>query len=225
MNVGGMNDGLPDSLSEYMITGGLLMLLMAVVAVICGAIALAKLLQIWSFRQNVRRAESWVLGALRAGDLRLARQDCEKLSTGVATVFASGLDRALGKVRGDPPMAMRREERRAVGRLRSLVWVLGSVGALMPFVGLLGTVLGVMASFHAIGVSAASGFDVVASGISEALIATAAGLFVALEAIVLYNLLQNAVAAQGRELSLLVDEALEILRTTRTDDELQQPQP
>ncbi len=220
-----MKDGLPDTLAEYLDAGGPLMALMALVAVMVGAVALAKLAQLWAFRANLQRAEAWVLGAARAGDLRLARQDCEKLSTPLRTVFAAGLDRALGKVRGDPAMAMRREERRATGRLRGLVWLLGSTGALMPFVGLLGTVLGVMASFHAIGVSAESGFDVVAAGISEALVATAAGLFVALEAIVLYNLLQNAVAHQGRELSLLVDETLEILRTTRTDDELQQPKP
>jgi biopolymer transport protein ExbB/TolQ len=110
-----------------------------------------------------------------------------------------------------------------MGRLRGLIWILGSIGALMPFVGLLGAVLGVMASFHSIGESAASGFDVVATGISQALIATAAGLFVALEAVILYNVLQNAVAAQGRELSLLVDETLEILRTGSARDEHQQP--
>jgi biopolymer transport protein ExbB/TolQ len=87
----------------------------------------------------------------------------------------------------------------------------------MPFVGLLGTVLGVMQAFQAIGASSTAGFAVVASGISEALIATAAGLFVALEAVVLFNFLQNAINVQGRALSLLVDEASEILRLPRVD--------
>lgn len=218
-----MPEQLPDSLPGALQTGGPLLLVMLGVSVLAVALALAKFAQIWGFRANLKRAEAWVVGAARNGDLRLARQDCEKLSPGLRTVFAAGLDRALGKTRGDPPMAMRREERRALGRLRSLIWILGSVGALMPFVGLLGTVLGVMASFHSIGESAASGFDVVATGISQALIATAAGLFVALEAVILYNVLQNAVAAQGRELSLLVDETLEILRTGSGRDEHQQP--
>lgn len=214
-----MQPGLPETWSEYLQAGGPLMGLMALVAVVAVALALAKFYEIWRFRLNLGRADAWVLEALRKGDLRLAREDCDKLSSGLRRVFCAGLDRALGRTKGEPAMAMRREEKRVVGRLRALVWVLGSAGALMPFVGLLGTVLGVMASFHAIGVSAASGFDVVAAGISEALVATAAGLFVALEAIILYNILQNAAAAQGRELSLLVDEAIELLRTSGVSDE------
>lgn len=207
-----MQPKLPSSLADSLAAGGPLMSVMLLISVLAMALALAKIAQVLRFKASLRRADAWVLGAARKGDLRLARQDCEKLSPALRDVFASGLDRALGAVKGVPAMAMRREEKRAMGRLRGLVWVLGSTGALMPFVGLLGTVLGVMSSFHAIGESAASGFDVVAGGISEALIATAAGLFVALEAIICYNVMQNLVAAQGRELSLLVDEALELLK-------------
>ena len=212
-----MASPLPTSLYESLAHGGPLMSLMGTISVVTLALAMAKVWQIVRFRSSLRRADAWVLGAMRKGDLRLARQDCEKLSGGLGKVFAAGLDRALGAVKGEPAMGMRREEKRAMGGLRSLVWVLGSTGALMPFVGLLGTVLGVMASFHAIGESAASGFDVVASGISEALIATAAGLFVALEAIICYNVLQNLVASQGRELGLLTDEALELLKVAAAE--------
>ena len=94
-----------------------------------------------------------------------------------------------------------------------MVWVLGTSGALMPFVGLLGTVLGVMNSFKAIGETGAGGFQVVSTGISAALVATAAGLFVALEAVVFFNILQNMAAAVLRELSLAADETLEMIET------------
>ena len=131
---------------------------------------------------------------------------------GELEVFAIGLDRALGHERGDPGRGMRREQKRAMGELRGLVWVLGSAGALMPFVGLLGTVLGVMSSFSAVGDAGTGGFGVVSAGISEALIATAAGLAVALEAVVFYNALQNGVTVAGRQLGLLVDEVVEHLQ-------------
>ena len=66
-----------------------------------------------------------------------------------------------------------------------------------------------------IGETGAGGFQVVSTGISAALIATAAGLFVALEAVVFFNLLQNLAGGVVRELSLLVDEALELMETPR----------
>ena len=105
------------------------------------------------------------------------------------------------------------------GRLRSGLWVLGSVGALMPFAGLLGTVLGVMAAFHDIGTSGQGGFAVVSSGISEALIATAAGLAVAIEAVLFYNVLGQIAAGIARDLNLAVDELGELLRTGKAHAE------
>jgi biopolymer transport protein ExbB len=110
-------------------------------------------------------------------------------------------------------MAMQRETKRAVATLKAGIWILGTSGALMPFIGLLGTVLGVMGSFQAIGSAGTGGFAVVSAGISEALIATAAGLFVALEAIIFFNYLQNAIGGTARELALLVDELNELLES------------
>ena len=97
--------------------------------------------------------------------------------------------------------------------------MLGSVGALMPFAGLLGTVVGVMSSFKAIGTSGQGGFSVVSAGISEALIATAAGLFVAIEAVLFFNLLGQKATGVARDLNLLVDEMGELVRTRKGDAE------
>ena len=64
---------------------------------------------------------------------------------------------------------------------------LGTIGNTPPFVGLFGTVLGIIRAFRDIGQVGAAGPAVVAAGISEALIATAAGLFVAISAVIVYN--------------------------------------
>ena len=65
--------------------------------------------------------------------------------------------------------------------------VLATVGSNAPFVGLFGTVLGIIQSFHDLAVNTAEASEAVMGGISEALVATAVGLMVAIPAVVLYN--------------------------------------
>jgi biopolymer transport protein ExbB len=76
---------------------------------------------------------------------------------------------------------------------QSYLWVLGTIGAAAPFIGLFGTVVGIIRAFHAMAVAGTGGFGVVAAGISEALIATALGLAVGITAMVLYNYFQARV--------------------------------
>lgn len=89
--------------------------------------------------------------------------------------------------------------------------MLGTIGAISPFVGLFGTVIGIMAAFEDLAAQPGGGFAVVASGISEALIATAAGIAVALEAVVLYNYFSSRVAALMLTLKVNAEEVLELL--------------
>jgi biopolymer transport protein ExbB/TolQ len=80
-------------------------------------------------------------------------------------------------------------------RLGKHLGIVGTIGNIAPFIGLFGTVLGIIRAFRDIGQVGAAGPAVVAAGISEALIATAAGLFVAITAVIVYNLF---VIWQGR---------------------------
>jgi biopolymer transport protein ExbB len=73
-------------------------------------------------------------------------------------------------------------------RLSARLGIVGTIGNIAPFIGLFGTVLGIIRAFRDIGQVGAAGPAVVAAGISEALIATAAGLFVAITAVIVYNL-------------------------------------
>jgi biopolymer transport protein ExbB len=94
--------------------------------------------------------------------------------------------------------------------LRRGMNVLASVGSVAPFVGLLGTVVGIIGAFQAIGVSGSAGLSSVMAGISEALIETAFGLMVAIPAVLFYNYLSARVAgielALGRSMGELLDE-------------------
>ena len=71
--------------------------------------------------------------------------------------------------------------------LRGLTWVLATSGASAPFIGLFGTVVGILVAFQSMAVMGTGGFSVVAAGISEALISTALGLIVAIIAVIFYN--------------------------------------
>jgi diguanylate cyclase (GGDEF)-like protein len=122
----------------------------------------------------LRQADLALRAAKREGRNRYRLHDEEIASTSSRRLsLEAGLDRALGAVRGEPGRAMARETKRVGGLLKARTWMLATAGALMPFVGLFGTVIGVMASFQAIGESGQGGFAVVSVGISQALVATA----------------------------------------------------
>lgn len=82
---------------------------------------------------------------------------------------------------------------------------LATVGAVAPFVGLFGTVWGIMNSFFQIGLQQNSSLAVVAPGIAEALFATAIGLFAAIPAVIAYNRLSNTVNRFEAQLTLFAD--------------------
>jgi biopolymer transport protein TolQ len=74
-----------------------------------------------------------------------------------------------------------------IGHLESYLPVLATTGNITPFIGLLGTVLGIIDSFREIGLQGTASIAAVAPGVSEALVATAAGLFAAIPAVIAYN--------------------------------------
>lgn len=96
----------------------------------------------------------------------------------------------LALIEGGEERLVRRLEESRLG-MRRFLWILGTIGASAPFIGLFGTVVGIIKSFESIARTGKSGFAVVAAGLSEALIATAAGIIVAVIAVVLYNYFQT----------------------------------
>ena len=183
---------------------------MLVVSLLLVAIAVERSLSLMRFKKALAGAEG-VVAEARDGSIRQAMKAGASLESPVAEVLRPGLERGAGVVKGDASRAMHRELKRLGGALRARYWILATAGALMPFVGLFGTVLGVMAAFQAIGETGQGGFAVVSVGISQALVATAVGIAVALEGVVLFNVLQNMAAALMRELALLVDEIVELV--------------
>jgi biopolymer transport protein TolQ len=100
---------------------------------------------------------------------------------------------------------------REVERLEGRLLVLATVGSAGPFVGLFGTVWGIMTSFQSIAASKNTSLAVVAPGIAEALFATALGLLAAIPATIFYNKFSAEVAKQASRLEGFADEFSAIL--------------
>lgn len=83
--------------------------------------------------------------------------------------------------------ALERATAQEVTKLERWLFFLGTTGSVTPFIGLFGTVWGVMSAFSGIGAKGSASIAVVAPGIAEALIVTAAGLFTAIPAVIAYN--------------------------------------
>jgi biopolymer transport protein TolQ len=111
--------------------------------------------------------------------------------------------------------SIKRSLNRSIGvevrRLVQLVPFLATAGNISPFIGLFGTVWGIMGTFHGIGLSGSASLAVVAPGISEALIATAAGLAVAIPSVIGYNYFTDRIRVLDSELQSFSSDLLNII--------------
>ena len=104
---------------------------------------------------------------------------------------------------------------RELEKLEEMLPLLATVGSTAPFIGLLGTVWGIMVSFQDIGATKSTSLAVVAPGIAEALLATALGLFAAIPAVVAYNKLATELGRYSVRLEAFVTEFCTLIESTR----------
>jgi biopolymer transport protein TolQ len=149
-----------------------------------------------TFRKATSASQRFLRGfrkATRLQEITVLAEQCK--ASPLAQVFESVYETYKRQTGGSgPPRNLAPLERsaqtaasEAVTSLeRRMTW-LATIGATSPFVGLFGTVIGIVDAFHGLGTAGAATLRAVAPGISEALITTAAGLFVAIPAVVAYN--------------------------------------
>ncbi|MCF8061091.1 MAG: protein TolQ [Deltaproteobacteria bacterium] len=107
--------------------------------------------------------------------------------------------------------ALRRSSTQQTSRMERTISFLATTGNTAPFIGLFGTVWGIMESFHGIGLRGSASLAVVAPGISEALIATAAGLAAAIPAVVAYNYFSRRVVVFTSEMETFASDLLSVI--------------
>lgn len=120
--------------------------------------------------------------------------------------IADKIDHAASKE--DKERVLQHEVLGFTSPLEAHLSILATIAATAPFIGLLGTVIGIIRSFQAVSVSMGGGHAVVALGIAEALIATAFGLFVAIPAVVAYNYFARRLEVIEQKIILAVSDII-----------------
>lgn len=191
--------------------GGFTLVAMLLCSVVAVAVAIERAIHLWSFQERARDLSDTVKRCLYRGAVAEARTACERSRSPLAEVMLVGFERLRRSTKEALGAAVDRERQRVAMGLRGPLWMLGTIGATTPFLGLFGTVVGIMGAFRRIGENKQAGIEVVGPYISEALIATAVGIAVAVVALMLFNFFQARLGRLNIELRLLVEEFVEIL--------------
>ena len=173
--------------------------------------------RLWSFRNLVGGTAELTRGVhaeLARGDVGAALQQAETArGSAPGRVFAEVV-RQGGTLDADELAELGAERRfEEMEQLKRPLWILGTVASSAPFIGLFGTVVGIIKAFHNMAALGSGGFAVVAAGISEALVATALGLGVAIIALVFYNYFQVRLDRIESALTIGTARLIEVLRT------------
>ena len=188
--------------------GGVTMGLILLSSVGALVIGLERFLFLKGFSARAQELHEAVVRPLLRGDGAVALSEANRSQVAVATIYRAAMDRLSRPDRIAD--AIDRARREVVQEMRGPMWMLATMGATLPFVGLFGTVWGILKSFRSMAGAGAGGFAVVASGISEALITTAAGIAVAVEAVVLFNFFTARISREAFSLGLRCDELSEV---------------
>lgn len=203
---------------HYLRLGGVTLAVIIACSLLVIGVAVERLLALWKVTDTARALSDVVARHLLRGDMTAARTAAERSDAVVSDLFLAGFNR-MERGHGGVDTAIERERTQMNLKLRSHLWMLGTVGATAPFVGLFGTVVGIMRSFKDLGLDVESGGTggsvAVMTGISEALIVTAAGILVAVQAVVFYNIFQSQLTRIQTELKLIAEEFYELLTEKR----------
>jgi biopolymer transport protein ExbB len=149
---------------------------------------------------------------IEQGDIDRESLENVKLNSPLGDILASGL---MNRQHGIDSMTMHMENRASITihQLEKHINMLGTIGAIAPLLGLLGTVLGIISSFLAITEGAMQDPTMLAAGVSQALITTAGGMLVAIPAVMAYRIFQRRIidinAAFEQEAGLMMQELLD----------------
>ncbi|HUP56424.1 MAG TPA: MotA/TolQ/ExbB proton channel family protein [Bdellovibrionota bacterium] len=206
------------SIWNLIASGGFTMIPLVVCSLIAWAVIFERLWHYARIGQGLRSFHLEAINALLREDEGLVRRLCEKNSNlPTATLLLVALDRLRAsdpRVRGRWHEALERQRQLLNLQLRQYLWLLGTIGSAAPFIGLFGTVIGILVAFQEMARTGSGGFTVVAAGISEALIATAAGIVVAVISVMAFNAFQTRWNGLVLLIKVQSEEISEVLAST-----------
>jgi biopolymer transport protein ExbB len=182
------------------------------VLIMCSILSIAVIIErLWYFKRRSSVSRVDLIDQIRkdTGKTPITAIDfCRNTDTPSAKVALAGLNLNSH----DEKMvsnAMEREITIETVKLERFTSIVGTIGGIAVYIGLFGTVIGIIRAFHDVSKTASGGMDVVTAGISEALVCTAAGLVVAIPAVVSYNYFVRKVDNFVLEMELTASELLD----------------
>ena len=186
------------TLREMIINGWPVLSVLLVMSILSLAVIWDRDVAVKRARLNARAFVLEILKLIDAQGIPRALEHCRALNKPLAAVAADILAQAGG--RAAKQRAFENAAESEVHKLEAHIHLLGTVGSTAPFVGLFGTVMGIIRAFQDIAINLGGGPEVVAGGIAEALITTAFGLLVAIPAVMGYNHFVHKIEALSNDM-------------------------
>lgn len=184
------------SFMQMMAKGGITVIVLLLISLCSWWIIIERAIRFSKLNIDEREFMDKIKKLIDKKDFEGAITLCQSTAGPVAAVVLQGI-KNRNEDREKIEAAMQRELNTEAGRMQQYLGFLGSVGNVSPFIGLFGTVLGIIKAFHDLAAAGAAGagggLAVVGNGIAEALVATAVGLFVAVPAVISYNFFVRAI--------------------------------
>lgn len=195
------------SLMAVIFKGGWTIVLLVLMSILVFAV----LYERWSyFKAHYQGREEIMAGLepfLNKRNVQECMEACDRNGSFLALIVRAGLKAKSDKT--NVSESMEREAKIQLLKLERRLPLLATIGSIAPFVGLFGTVLGIIRAFRDLALANAGGAAVVSQGIAEALVATATGLFVAITAVFIYNGFQARLNAMAQEAEIVISEMSE----------------
>ena len=199
------------TLQQLIMAGGFTLVILA----LCSVVSLAVILERWLYytrRSGVKR-KSFMAGIkdkVKKGNIEDALKECKKANTPFSDVASAGFS-FYGHGEKEISNNMERTIVIETNLLERHTTIVGTIGSTAVYIGLFGTVLGIIKAFNDISSSGTGGINVVTAGISESLVCTAAGLCVAVPAVMAYNYFIKKIDNFITDMELCASEMMDLI--------------
>ena len=185
---------------HWIVDGGMTMAALIILSIISIGVVLERLAFFKELRKATQELRTGIQGSLDSKDYDAVLARCRTSESPLAAMILAEAASGSAADSEHAERAMMLTLRGEMARMKQYLPMLATISSIAPFVGLFGTCKGIISAFSDISTQGMGGPSVIAGGISEALVATATGLLVAIPALMFYNYFSKAIANLGLEL-------------------------
>lgn len=197
-----------NSLWDFVKAGGWAMWPLVACSIILWAVVFERFVKLWNLLGKCKDAEEKILPLIYKKQFDIVHDTNKNAKLPVEKMAFFAVNK---RNQNNISNKLNTKRKELVQDVKKPLWILGTIGASAPFIGLFGTVVGIIRSFHNISITGTSGFTVVSAGISEALIATATGIVVAIIGVIFYNYFNVRANRLSQYLESFQEELIEAL--------------